>query len=175
MPFQIRAATGADSQAAADVVKSVFDEYGFTWDEADYCADLYDLDRYYMSFGHRFWVAEVEGEIAGVVGLCGHPKIPGSPGTLTAEIKPRIAGTDCSLERLYVNPNFRKLGIGSRLTEIVMATAREMNFEAMEIWSDKRFGDAHRLYGRFGAVLVGDRICDDPDRSPEWGLWIRLK
>jgi hypothetical protein len=45
----------------------------------------------------------------------------------------------------------------------------------MELWSDKRFGPAHRLYGQFGAEVVGDRICDDPDKSPEWGLRIDLR
>jgi hypothetical protein len=40
----------------------------------------------------------------------------------------------------------------------------------MEMWSDKRFEDAHRLYQKLGAEVVGERICHDPDQSPEWGL-----
>lgn len=44
----------------------------------------------------------------------------------------------------------------------------------MEIWSDKRFVEAHRLYQRLGAFVVADRICSDPDNSPEWGLLLPL-
>jgi hypothetical protein len=45
----------------------------------------------------------------------------------------------------------------------------------MELWSDKRFEDAHRLYQKLGARVVGERICHDPDQSPEWGLAIDFK
>jgi hypothetical protein len=44
----------------------------------------------------------------------------------------------------------------------------------MEIWSDKKLLDGHRLYEKVGAVLVGERLCHDPDQSPEWGLVLDL-
>jgi putative acetyltransferase len=52
----------------------------------------------------------------------------------------------------------------------VLAEAKKNGRSTMELWSDKRFTDAHRLYERFGAKVVGERICHDPDKSPEWGL-----
>jgi putative acetyltransferase len=175
MDYQIRPAIGSDSLTVAEVVKSVFDEYGFTWDEADYCADLYDLENHYLRQGHGFWVAELHGRIVGSVGLCLHPKFEGRVGDMVlTELETRAAGTDCSLERLYVHSSARRFGIGSALTEQVLTAARAEGLAAMEIWSDKRFGDAHRLYGRFGARQIGDRVCDDPDQSPEWGLVIDL-
>jgi len=58
--------------------------------------------------------------------------------------------------------------------EMVLTTAREKGLKQLEIWSDKRFEAAHRLYGKYGAELVSDRICHDPDHSPEWGLSIRM-
>ena len=123
MAYQIRPATGSDSLEVAEVVKAVFDEYGFTWDEDDYCADLYDLDEHYLRQGHQFWVAEVEGRIVGAVGLCRHPKFSGRAGDMVlTETETRAAGTDCSLERLYVHPSARKLGVGSALTEQVLAS-----------------------------------------------------
>jgi GNAT superfamily N-acetyltransferase len=110
-----------------------------------------------------------------VIGLCFHPLIPGEPGTTTLhEGKVRAAGTDCSLERLYVHPDARRRGIGETLTRLVIDQAKAEGKLAMELWSDKKLGDAHRLYGRFGAETIGDRICHDPDQSPEWGLVIRL-
>jgi hypothetical protein len=44
----------------------------------------------------------------------------------------------------------------------------------MEIWSDKRFAEAHALYRSLGAKLVGERICHDPEQSPEWGFLLDL-
>ena len=157
------------------VVKAVFDEFNFTWDEDDYHADLYDLQSHYLDPGHAFWVAEKDGEIVGTVALHVYDPIPGRPGELIDyEDAKRVGGTDCSLERLYVLPNARKGGLGHALTQTVIDEARRRDRKAMELWSDKRFVDAHRLYGRFGAEVIADRICHDPDQSPEWGLLIRL-
>ncbi|HVT14474.1 MAG TPA: GNAT family N-acetyltransferase [Fimbriimonadaceae bacterium] len=174
MEFRIREATNADVEGIVGVVKAVYDEYGFTWDAEEYHADLYDPDEFYWRAGDQFFVAE-DGEIRGVIGLCFHDLIPGEPGgTAWHEDKVRAAGSDCSLERLYVHPEARRRGIGEALTREVIERAKREGKRAMELWSDKRFGDAHRLYGRFGAATIGERICHDPDQSPEWGLLIRL-
>lgn len=172
----IRLASRADEAAIQDVVHSVYDEYGFTWDPDEYHADLYDLAAFYLDCGDLFWVCEVGGKTVGCVALEFFPAVGGAIGTVTEQGgKIRVSGTDCSLERLYVHPTARRMGVGSALTKHAIAEAAARGCEAMELWSDKRFGDAHRLYGRFGAEVVGDRICDDPDVSPEWGLVLRLK
>lgn len=175
MNGRIRVATNEDVGGIVEVVRAVYDEYGFTWDSADYHADLYDPEAYYSRRGDTFLVAE-DPSIVGVVALCRHPMMPGGPGeTVDWEGKVRAAGTDCSLERLYVHPRARRRGLGEALTRDVVERAKGMGLSAMELWSDKRFVDAHRLYGRFGAVTIGERICHDPDQSPEWGLVIRLR
>lgn len=167
----IREATNADAPAIVEIVRAVYDEYGFTWDAEEYHADLYDPEGFYRKRGDRLWVAED----AGVVALCHHERIPGEPGQVaTFEGRIRAAGSDCSLERLYVHPRGRRQGLGAALTQLVIDTARTAGRTTLELWSDKRFEDAHRLYRRFGAETVGERICHDPDQSPEWGLVIRL-
>lgn len=157
------------------VIREVYEEYGFTWDGESYMADIQDVELYYFGLGGRFWVWEDEAGVQGTIGLEVFDRVPGSVGT--AEIvdeRVRICGADCSLERLYVRPSARQKGIGGALTQVCLDGARAMGRSAMEIWSDKHFVDAHRLYERFGAVVVGDRICHDPDLSPEWGMVIRL-
>lgn len=163
------------SQGAVEVVRAVFDEYGFTWDEAEYHADLYDVPTYYLSKGNLFYVSIVDGRVVGTVGLELFPPVPGVAG-VPAEIdgKVRISGCDCSLERLYVHPEARRMGVGSALFEKAVAEAQARGCRAMEIWSDKRLVDAHRLYKRYGAKPVSERVCDDPDLSPEWGLILNL-
>lgn len=173
--YQIRPATAADSQAAAEVVQAVYQEYGFTWDPAEYHADLYDLEAFYLQAGHRFWLADASGKMVGTVALEIFPALPGAdPALIELEGFTRVAGSDCALQRLYVRSEARNLGVGTALMETVLSAAREMGRKRLEIWSDKRFETAHRLYFREGAVQVGDRICHDPDQSPEWGLYINL-
>jgi hypothetical protein len=44
----------------------------------------------------------------------------------------------------------------------------------MQIRMDNRFTEAHLLYTKMGAEVVAERICDDPEQSPEWGLELKL-
>jgi len=146
---KVRRAGAADSQAVAVVVRAVYDEFGFTWDEAGYHADLRDVEASYAAF----FVAAVDGRIVGTAGLTGHG----------------------SLERLYVLAEARGGGTGSALLTAVVDEARRRGHDRLEIWSDKRFTDAHRLYERHGARVVGERVHDDPDSSHEWGLVLELQ
>ena len=146
--LRIRQARATDSAAAARVVRTVYEEYGFTWDEYGYHADLRDVEAAYAAF----FVAELDGRIVGTAGLSEHG----------------------SLERLYVLPAARGAGAGSALFTAVADEARRRGHDRLEIWSDKRFEDAHRLYRREGARVVGERVHDDPDSSHEWGLVLEL-
>ncbi|MFN7171860.1 MAG: GNAT family N-acetyltransferase [Fimbriimonadaceae bacterium] len=171
----IRRATLSDRDAVIRVIQAVYEEYQLTWDPEVYHADLYDLEGHYFSKGFPFWVAEVDGMVVGTCALEVFPTIHGEPGRVVLQQgKLRVAGTDCSLERMYVDPQTRRMGIGSSLMQTTLEEARHLNRSAMELWSDKKFEPAHRLYEKYGARVVGDRICDDPDESPEWGLYLPL-
>ncbi len=146
---RIRPAATADSAAAAAVVRAVYAEYGFTWDEAGYHADLLDVQAAYAAF----FVAEREDEIVGTAGLTERG----------------------SLERLYVLSSARGDGTGSALLRAVAEEARGRGHRRLDIWTDKRLMDAHRLYERFGAWRSGERVNDDPDRSAEWGYTLALE
>ncbi len=176
MSFSIRLATQADAPEVVRVVKAVYDEYGFTWDAEEYHADLYDLQGHYIDRGNPFWVAEgSNGRLLGTAALELFAVLPGEPGDLVDhEGRIRIGGADCSMERLYVDPDARRLGIGRTLACESVAEARRLGRSNMELWSDKRFEKAHALYLSMGARIVGDRICHDPDQSPEWGLFLTL-
>lgn len=162
MTAAIRPAVRGDSAGAAAVVRAVFEEYGFTWQPGGYHADLMDLDAGYLARGDRFFVAtDAAGAIVGTVAV-------------SLERRTRLDGGDCSLERLYVHPDARRRGLGAALLATAVTAARADGRRRMEIWSDKRFREAHRLYERAGAVVVADRIAADPDVSPEWGLVLPL-
>jgi GNAT superfamily N-acetyltransferase len=157
--MRVRRAQSADAAAIAGVVRTVYDEHGFTWDAEGYHGDLRDAAAHYDAF----WVAELGGEIVGTVGL-----------DLGAEHIGGLPGCDCSLERLYVLDRARGRGAGSALLRAVLDEARARGRRRLAIWSDKRFEDAHRLYERFGARVHAERVHDDPDASHEWGLVLEL-
>lgn len=170
----LRHAKPSDTDGAIRVLKVVYAEYGFTWDEA-YMEDVYNLEAHYLHPEARFWVYELEGEVVGTCALELFRAIPGELGS-TVEVggRRRAAGCDCSVERLYVLPSARGHGVGSQLMERCISEARGCGRQAMEIWSDKKLVLAHRLYEKLGAVRVGERICHDPDQSPEWGMALKL-
>jgi GNAT superfamily N-acetyltransferase len=155
----VRRAGSGDAQAIAAVVRAVYDEYGFTWEAGGYHADLRDAAAHYDAF----WVAEVDGAVAGTAGL-----------ELSSDRVGGLPGCDCSLERLYVLDRVRGQGAGSALMRAVLDEARAHGRQRLAIWSDKRFEDAHRLYERFGARVEAERVHDDPDASHEWGLVLDL-
>lgn len=163
------------AEGAIETIRAVYEEYGFTWEPEGYHADLYDVRGQYLSDGHRFWVYVEDDEVLGTAALETYPPLPGEIGTIFVEEgKVRVAATDGSVERLYVHPKARRRGIAMALMQTVVDAAREDGRHALEVWSDKRFEGAHRLYERLGATVVGERICDDPDVSPEWGLVLPL-
>ncbi len=169
-PFEL-----GDEVHAVAIVAAVYHEYGFTWDADEYHADLYDLAAHF-SAPHGFWLAEYEGRPIGTGALHVFPEaIPGSGELTSIDDYPRIVGCDCSLERLYVHPDARRLGAGLALFRHIIAEAHARGCRQMEIWSDKRFAQAHQLYQKLGAEVVGDRICRDPDQSPEFGLRLKLR
>ena len=146
--MRVRRAVAGDSTAAAAIVRAVYDEFGFTWDPAGYHADLRDVEAAYDAF----FVAETDGRIVGTAGLTSHG----------------VAGA-----ALRAGGGARK-GAGSALLAAVAGGGAPPRSRPLEIWSDKRFTDAHRLYERHGARVVGERVHDDPDQSHEWGLVLDL-
>ncbi len=174
-PPIVRLATNDDIPSVVHVIKTVYDEYGFAWEPDGYHADLYDLEAAYAATGDTFWVAEVSGVVLATVAFERFSTIPGFLGqTILFNDKVRVAGCNGSLERLYVHPQGRRQGLGLLLLDTVILQARAESRENLEIWSDKKFTAAHRLYQRRNARVVGDRLCDDIDKSPEWGLLLAI-
>jgi putative acetyltransferase len=146
VPYQVEHAAGVVA-----VVKTVFDEYGFTWEADGYCGDLYDVTGHYLDDG-MFRVV-LDGE-----------RVIGCAGVL-------IAGERSELHRMYLLSSHRGRGLGRKLLEACLAFARERGCIAMRAWSDVKLTDAHKLYLKTGFQLTGQRICDDPDQSLENGFW----
>lgn len=178
MSYNLRIATQNDSPGVVAVIEAVYQEYGFTWEAEGYHADLYDLDTHYIKKGWPFWVAEDQetGAIIGTVALEFFPApIPGEPGQMVLlNGYEKLSGADCAVNRLYVHPGYRRGGTGIALMNVAIQEAKANGCHFLELWSDKRFEKAHQLYQKLGAQIVSERICHDPDQSPEFGLLLPL-
>jgi GNAT superfamily N-acetyltransferase len=163
-----------DQGAVVDAVRTVFGEYGFIWEPEGYNRDLFEIPARYQHEDAAFWVGEVDGEVVGCGGVLYFPAVPGEIGSLTDERYPRIGGTDCEVVRLYVHPKGRRKGVGSGIFETIVRASLARGCSRMEIWSDRLLADAHRMYERYGAVKVGERICPPPDETPEFGMVLDL-
>ncbi|MBI2764378.1 MAG: GNAT family N-acetyltransferase [Chloroflexi bacterium] len=135
------------------VVKAVFDEYGFPFDENDYDADLREPAVHYDGATGWFAVAvDPAGRVVGTVGVSDE------------------GGGLFELHRLYVLAEARRGGTGRALVAWAIAQARERGAERMVLFSDIAFDKAHRLYERMGFRCNRFRYAPDPWQSREWGF-----
>lgn len=146
----LRPVEEADSPALIDLI-------GQCW--APYPGCVLDVDAEepwlrapaaaYRAWQGRMWVAELDGVVIACVGM-----------------KPVPAGVE--LKSLYVAAAARRRGLGERLTRLVEEQARLDGAGRVELWSDTRFADAHRLYARLGyRRLPGERALHDRSQSVE--------
>jgi len=140
------------ADGAVAVVRAVHDEYGFTWEAGGYHADLYDVPGHYLAPGGMFQVM-VEG-----------PRVIGTVGVIPHDAR------ECELHRMYLHPDCRGRRLGQRLLDAALNWARSTGRTRMVLWSDVKLTHAHALYRANGFRPNGDRICNDPDNSHEYGF-----
>jgi putative acetyltransferase len=148
----IRQARDDDSAALVELIGACY---------ADYPGCVLDVDREepwlrapataYAAWRGRLWVAERAGEVVGSGGF--RPRAPGVGG----------------VHHLYVARRARRRGLATRLLGLIEAEARRRGAARVDLWSDTRFTDAHRLYQRLDYVRSPDtRELGDLSRSTEY-------
>ena len=70
------------------------------------------------------------------------------------------AGT-CEIERLYVDPEYRKSGIGDALVKALLQEAKELDYTLMKLDTLERLQAAIKLYQKFGFETV-NAYYDNP-------------
>ena len=154
---------------AAPVVREVRDDdsaalielIGGCW--AEYPGCVLDIDgeepwlrepaTAYRRWSGAMWVAEVDGAVRACVGI--------------KPLSPEVA----ELKSLYVAAAARRRGLGEQLTRLVEDDARRRGCTRVELWSDTRFADAHRLYERLGYTrLPQTRDLHDLSNTTEYAF-----
>lgn len=150
---------GDDAEGLVRLIGDVFAEYpGCVLDPEGLDADLFAWHDHLAAAGGRGWVVERAGRVVACVGVAPCDPPPAVPD-----------GRACvELKRLYVDASVRRRGLGGALVRRVEAWAREHGADAVTLWSDTRFADAHRLYTAAGYADTGRRReLHDPSDTTE--------
>lgn len=158
-----RAATDADSDGLIRLIETVYQEYpGCVLDLEEEPALLTPASSFAEEFG-TLWVVEDKATIVACGGYVMSPlEEPDDP--------PMI-----ELRKLYVAASHRRQGIANQLCQRVEDAARRHSILSLELWSDTRFVDAHRLYQRRGYLRCGHRTLHDRSQSKEYYFRLDLE
>ncbi len=148
----MRPATDEDSAAIVTLIGCCFAEYpGCVLDLPGLDAWMLAPATAYAGTGGGLRVVEADGAVVACVGYK-----PAGPGRV-------------ELKSLYVGAAARRAGLGARLVALVEDAARAGGASLVELWSDSRFADAHRLYERLGYIRGSQtRQLHDPSGTTEY-------
>ena len=153
--IQLRDARDSDAESLIELIGAVWDEYpGCVMDVDGEVPELRRIASAHAENGGEFWVAEREARLVGCAGW----------------VPARDAG-GVELRKLYVAASARREGLGAKLCERVERAAAGGDF--VDLWSDTRFEDAHRLYERRG-YRRGPRTRELHDLSKTVEYYYRL-
>lgn len=100
-------------------------------------ADLAHIEAHYLADpGSHFWVAELEGRVAGMVGL------------------ERLSEEEGELRRMSVSPTARRQGIGWGLLQTVERFCRQQGYLRLSLSTVTQLQPAIAMYRKNGFVLV---------------------
>jgi putative acetyltransferase len=140
--LEIREIKPGDNVELSAVIKDVLIEFGAD-PKTTMLGDpsLYKMYEYYQFDKAVFFVALMDGKI---VGGCGIKKLDGS------------ADEDkiCELQRMYLLPEARGLGIGKKLMEICQEKAKEFGYTKIYIESLPQMQSAISLYKKSGFEFI---------------------
>ncbi len=135
----IRDARDGDAEQLIRLVGSCFAEYpGCLLDVDGEIPELRAIRSHYDAVDGRIWIVEVDGHVAACVA-----------------VRPSADGDGMELQKLYVSVDARRRGLGFMLCTLAEEEARRRGAPYLELWTDTRFENAHRLYRRAGFHDLG--------------------
>ena len=157
--LSVRAARDTDVDGLIVLVGGCFAEYaGCVLDVDGEIPELRRIATAFAGWNGEFWVAEAGGAVVGSIGWT-----------------PKGTGAGVELKKLYVARTARRLGLGARLCALVESAARNRGAAFVDLWSDTRFSDAHRLYEKRGYVRSPEtRELHDLSNTTEYQLRLEL-
>ena len=141
----IRPSTAADLHGIAAVILPIQQqEFGIPITlEAQ--PDLSDIQGFYQHGAGNFWVAEVDGQVVGTIGLLD------------------IGGANGALRKMFVSAHFRgkEHAIAQRLLTGLLDWARSQGLQRIYLGTTDKFLAAHRFYEKNGFEEVAKGMLPD--------------
>lgn len=124
-------------------------EYGFGLQFEVYAAEtLAEFGKPERTERDRLWVAEIEGQIVGSIGIIGREN------------------NAAQLRCLLIAPEARGMGLGRRLVETALAFCRESGYDSIFLWTVQGLSAASHLYASAGFVKTDELPPSD------WGATV---
>lgn len=128
--------------------RELFLEYGkslgFSLCFQNFDKELADLPGSYAQPTGRLFLAECDGQLAGCIALR------------------KLEEGICEMKRLYVRPEFRGKGAGRRLTDLILAEARQIGYRRMRLDTvEPVMKDAVAMYRKIGFREIAP-YCANP-------------
>ena len=103
------------------------------------------IEQSYLKYG--FIVAEYSGEVVGFANYID-----------SNEFAPETTDADCELSAIYVKPDLKRRGIGTKLFEYVKEELAYKNKRKMVLWCLKDNEPSKRFYEKMGGVIIEKRL-----------------
>ena len=132
-----RAESLSDVEAVRQLWREYWESFGLPMDFQGFGQEVQGLPGAYGAEGGVLLLATYEDEPAGTIALR------------------RLERTSGEVKRLYLRPQFRGLGLGRRLLEVVIERARALGYESLYADTLPVMTEALSLYERVGFDRVG--------------------
>jgi GNAT superfamily N-acetyltransferase len=153
--IEIWRASAAEADAAFGLVDEYFEAVGVVSRE-----DRGGFVVEYFGEGRGLWLARINGELAGCIGLRRLRLADGFP-----------EGLPCSeIKRMYVRDKFRERGIAQTLLTAAERFAREAGYAWIYLDTTDQMAAAARLYERNGY-----EACERYNENPQATIFMRKK
>ena len=145
--FLVRDWEKRDRHAAAEVIRTVLQEYGLPWQPQSADRDVMDVESAYLEVGGEFWVVEKDSAIVG-----------------TAAYQPIARGQNAvEIRKMYLLPKVRGKGLGRYLLTHLERAVTIKNYQEIWIETASVLIEAVKLYERNGyqpATGIETERCD---------------
>jgi putative acetyltransferase len=145
--FRVRDWQKNDRNCAAEVIKTVLEEYGLPWQPELADKDVIEVEAAYLEMGGEFWVVEQDATIVG-----------------TAAYQPIARGQNAvEIRKMYLLPHIRGQGLGKYLLAQLEQAIAIKKYQEIWIETASILKEAVKLYERNGyhpASGVETARCD---------------
>ena len=143
--FSFRQATNADIPAITSLIKKILPEFALEYDSKTSDSDLLDIEKSYTDNGGIFMVAENPGHnIVATVALY------------------KESEKVCTLRKMYIDKNYRGMGLGKILMEQILQKAVSLNFREIMLETNAGMISAIRLYEYYGFIKIDGTVPSSP-------------